>query len=130
MVTAAHGLLFLPSWLFPATPFSVSTETGGQLCSSKRRISSESGRNSEDLAALIAIVKARIAKQKSSMTLEHHWQVACVRNRFRDFQRRVEQLYQASEENLEEAGKDSELAWKDLQLAVAALVSALPSRAE
>ena len=84
------------------------------------------GAELEDLAARIAIVKARIAKQKSSVTLEHHWQVACVRNRFRDFQRRVEQLYEASEENLEEAGKDSELAWKDLQHAVAALLSALP----
>jgi hypothetical protein len=82
------------------------------------------------LAARIAIVKARIAKQKSGVTLEHHWQVAYVRNRFRDFQRRGEQLYQASGENLEEAGEASELAWKDLQLAVAALLSALPSRAE
>jgi enoyl reductase-like protein len=80
------------------------------------------------LAARVAIVKARIAKQKSSVTLEHHWQVACVRNRFRDFQRRVEQLYEASEENLEEAGKDSELAWKDLEHAVAALLSAVPSQ--
>jgi len=80
----------------------------------------------EDLAARVAVVKARIVKQKVDLTLEHHWQVVSVRNRFRDFKRRVDELEEASEENLEEAGKASELAWKDLQQAVSALLSALP----
>jgi len=72
----------------------------------------------EDLAARIAVVKARIVQQKVDLTLEQHWQVVSVRNRFRDFKRRVDELEEASEENLEEAGKASELAWKDLQQAL------------
>ena len=80
----------------------------------------------EDLAARVAVVKARIVKQKGCLRLQHHWQLVSVRNRFADFRRRVDELQEASEENLEEAGKASELAWRDLQHAVAALLSALP----
>lgn len=58
------------------------------------------------------------------MALEQHWQPACVRNRFADFKRRVGQLEEAGEKNLEQAGKSYELASKDLQHAVAGLLSA------
>ena len=57
----------------------------------------------EDLAARVAVVKARIVKQKLSLTLEHHWQLVSVRNRFADFKPRVDELEEASEEKLEEA---------------------------
>ncbi len=49
-----------------------------------------------------------------------------MRNRFADFKRRVEELEEANEENLEEARKASELAWKDLEHAVDELLSVLP----
>jgi DNA-binding PadR family transcriptional regulator len=71
---------------------------------------------------------SRIAKQKSSLTLEHRSELRDVRNRFRDFKRRVEQLEEASEENLEEARKASELAGRDVQRALDALLSALPAQ--
>jgi len=46
----------------------------------------------EDLAARVAVVKARMVKQKGSLTLEHHWQLVSVRNRFADFRRCVDEL--------------------------------------
>jgi phage host-nuclease inhibitor protein Gam len=80
----------------------------------------------EDLLKRVAALKARMAKQKVSVTVEHRAELDYVRHRFADFKRRIEELAQAGEENLEEAGKASELARKDLQHAVAALSSALP----
>lgn len=68
------------------------------------------GAELEDLAARVALLKTRIAKQNVSVPLEHRWQLAWVRNRFENFKRRVEQLEGASEENLEEARLASELA--------------------
>jgi hypothetical protein len=79
----------------------------------------------EDLSERVAVLKARIARQKVSVTLEHRWELEYVRNRFADFKRRVEELEEAEEDNLEEARKSSELAWKDLQHAIDALLSAL-----
>jgi len=80
----------------------------------------------EDLSERVAILKARIARQKVSVTLQHRWELEYVRNRFAEFKRRVEELEDAEENNLEEARKSSELAWKDLQHAIDALLSALP----
>ena len=78
----------------------------------------------EDLAERVALLKARIAKQKVRVTLEHRWELEYVRNRFADFKRRAEELAEASDENLEEARKASALAWKDLAYAVEGLLSA------
>ena len=62
-------------------------------------------REVEDLAERVAVLKARISKQKVSVTLQHRWELEYVRNRFADFKRRVEELEEADEENLEEARK-------------------------
>jgi hypothetical protein len=80
----------------------------------------------EDLAERVAVLKARLAKQKVSVKLQHQWELDYVRNRFAEFKRRVEELENASDVDLEEAQKASELAWKDLQHAVDTLLSALP----
>jgi predicted nuclease with TOPRIM domain len=80
----------------------------------------------EDLSERVAVLKARIARQKVSVKLQYHWELEYVRNRFAEFKRRVEELENASEAHLEEAQKTCELAWKDLQHAVDALLSALP----
>jgi hypothetical protein len=80
----------------------------------------------EDLTTRVAVLKARIAKQKVSVKLQHQWELDYVRNRFAEFKQRVEELENASEADLEEARKASELAWKDLQHAVDTLLSALP----
>ena len=79
----------------------------------------------EDVAERVAMLKARIAKQKVSVTLQHRWELEYVRNRFADFKRRVEELEEATDDNLEEASKTCELAWKDLEHAVDSLLSAL-----
>ena len=79
----------------------------------------------EDVARRVAVLKARIAKQKVSVTLQHRWELDYVRNRFADFKRRVEELEEATEDNLEEARKACELAWKDLEHAVDSVLSAL-----
>lgn len=80
----------------------------------------------EDLTARVAVLKARIAKQKVSVKLQYHWELEYVRNRFAEFRRRVEELEDASPDRLEEVQSATELAWKDLQHAVDTLLSALP----
>lgn len=80
----------------------------------------------EDLAAHVAVLKARIAKQKVSVKLQYHWELEYVRNRFAEFKKRVEELEDANEAQLEDAQKASELAWKDLQHAVDTLLTAMP----
>ena len=80
----------------------------------------------EDLAERVAVLKARIAKQTVSVKLQYRCELDYVRNRLAEFKQRVEELENASEAHLEEAQKTCELAWKDLQHAVDALLSALP----
>jgi len=80
----------------------------------------------EDLAARVAVLKSRIAKQKVSVKLQYNWELDYVRNRFAEFKRRLEELEEASDDHLEEAQAATELAWKDLQHAVDTLLSALP----
>lgn len=80
----------------------------------------------EDVLKRVRALKARMAKQEVSVTAEHRAELDYLRNRFADFKRRIEELAEAGEENLEQARKASELAGKDLQHAVDALLSALP----
>lgn len=80
----------------------------------------------EDLTAGVAVLKTRIAKQKVNVKLQHQWELDYVRNRFAEFKKRVEELENAGEAELEETQKTCELAWKDLQHAVDSLLSALP----
>lgn len=80
----------------------------------------------EDLAARVALLKARIAKQKVSVKLEHQWELDYVRSRFAEFRKRVAELEEASDEHIEEVEVATELAWKDLQHAVDSLLAALP----
>ncbi len=53
----------------------------------------------EDFPARVAVLKARLAKQKFGAALQHRWELEYVRNRFADFKRRVEELEEANEEN-------------------------------
>jgi hypothetical protein len=80
----------------------------------------------EDLAARVAVLKSRIAKQKVSVKLQYNWELDYVRNRFAEFKRRLEELEEANDDHLEEVQLAAELAWKDLQHAVDTLLSALP----
>ena len=80
----------------------------------------------EDLAGRVALLKARIAKQKVSVKLQYYWELEYVRNRFAEFKRRVEELEDASDDRIEEVQEAAELAWKDLKHAVESLLAALP----
>jgi len=80
----------------------------------------------EELAARVAQLKARIAKQKVSVKLQFNGELEYVRNRFAEFRQRVEELENAGDDRLIEAEAATELAWKDLQHAVDALLAALP----
>jgi hypothetical protein len=80
----------------------------------------------EDLAERVAVLKARIAKQKVSVKLQYQWELDYVRNRFAEFKGRIEELEDASDATLEEAHGACELAWKDLEHGVDTLLSALP----
>jgi predicted nuclease with TOPRIM domain len=80
----------------------------------------------EDLAERVAVLKARIAKQKVNVKLQHQWELDYLRNRFAEFKGRIEELENASEADLEQAHRACELAWKDVQHGVDTLLSALP----
>jgi len=80
----------------------------------------------EDLASRVALLKSRFAKQKVSVKLEHYWELEYVRTRFTEFKRRVRELEDADDPELQRLQEGVEVAWKDLIHAVETLLSALP----
>ena len=80
----------------------------------------------EDLAARVAQLKGRFAKQKVSVKLEHYWELEYVRTSFAEFKRRIEDLEEADDVQLAKFQEAVEAAWKDLLHAVDTLLAALP----
>jgi Fe-S-cluster formation regulator IscX/YfhJ len=80
----------------------------------------------EDLASRVALLKGRFAKQKVSVKLEHYWELEYVRTRFAEFKRRIQELEDADDRDVNRCQESVELAWKDLIHAVEALLEALP----
>ena len=56
----------------------------------------------EDLANSVAELKARFARQTSSVKLHYYWELESLRNRFVRFKRCVEELEEAGEEQAQE----------------------------
>ena len=80
----------------------------------------------EDLAARVALLKGRFAGQKVSVKLEHYWELEYVRTRFAEFKRRVQELEEAQDWEIDRIQESAEVAWKDLIHAVETLLAALP----
>lgn len=80
----------------------------------------------EDLAARVAQLKGRFAKQKVSVKLEHYWELEYVRTSFAEFKRRIADLEDADDTQLAKFQEAVEAAWKDLIHAVDTLLAALP----
>ncbi|HKM81768.1 MAG TPA: hypothetical protein VFB10_06420 [Candidatus Dormibacteraeota bacterium] len=80
----------------------------------------------EDLAARVAQLKGRFAKQKVSVKLEHYWELEYVRTSFAEFKRRIADLEDADDAQLAKFQEAVEAAWKDLIHAVDTLLAALP----
>ena len=80
----------------------------------------------EDLSSRVSELKGRFAKQKVSVKLEHYWELEYVRTRFTEFKRRVEDLEEARDGELERFQESVEIAWKDLIHAMETLLTALP----
>jgi hypothetical protein len=80
----------------------------------------------EDLAARVALLKGRFAKQKVSVKLEHYWELEYVRTRFAEFKRRVRDLEEADECEIDRIREAVEVSWNDLIHAVETLLAALP----
>ncbi|MGA2302129.1 MAG: hypothetical protein ABSG77_15715 [Candidatus Acidiferrum sp.] len=80
----------------------------------------------EDLAARVAQLKGRFAKQKVSVKLEHYWELEYVRTSFAEFKRRIADLEDADDAQLAKFQEAVEVAWKDLIHAVDTLLAALP----
>jgi hypothetical protein len=80
----------------------------------------------EDLAARVALLKGRFAKQKVSVKLEHYWELEYVRTSFAEFKRRIADLEDADDAQLAKFQEAVEAAWKDLIHAVDTLLAALP----
>jgi len=80
----------------------------------------------EDLAARVALLKGRFAKQKVSVKLEHYWELEYVRTRFAEFKRRVRDLEDADDLEIDRIQEAVEVAWQDLIHAVETLLAALP----
>ena len=82
-------------------------------------------REVEDLASRVAILKARFARQKVNVKLEHYWELEFLRTRFAEFKHRVMDLEDAEEAQLPKMQEGVEVAWKDLLNAVETLTAAL-----
>ncbi len=80
----------------------------------------------EDLAARVAQLKGRFAKQKVSVKLEHYWELEYVRTSFAEFKRRIADLEDADDAQLAKFQEAVEAAWKDLIHTVDTLLAALP----
>jgi len=80
----------------------------------------------EDLAARVAQLKGRFAKQKVSVKLEHYWELEYVRTSFAEFKRRIADLEDADDAQLAKFQEAVEAAWKDWIHAVDTLLAALP----
>jgi hypothetical protein len=80
----------------------------------------------EDLAARVALLKGRFARQKVSIKLEHYWELEYVRTRFAEFRRRIGDLEDADDLEIDRIQESVEVAWKDLIHAVETLLAALP----
>jgi hypothetical protein len=80
----------------------------------------------EDLSSRVSELKGRFAKQKVSVKLEHYWELEYVRTRFTEFKRRVEDLEEAQDGELNRFQESVEIAWKDLIHAMETLLTALP----
>ena len=78
-----------------------------------------------DLSARVLELKSRFAKQKVSVKLEHYWELACLRTRFTEFKRRVEDLEGAEDRELDRFQEAVEVAWKELLDALETLFAAL-----
>jgi hypothetical protein len=79
----------------------------------------------EDLSSRVSELKGRFAKQKVSVKLEHYWELEYVRTRFTEFKRRVENLEQAQDGELDRFQESVEIAWNDLIRAMETLLAAL-----
>ena len=79
----------------------------------------------EDLAARVALLKGRFAKQKVSVKLDHYWELEFVRTRFAEFKHRVEQLEDADDPELARLQENVDAAWNDVMKAVDTLMVAL-----
>ena len=82
-------------------------------------------REVEELASRVAILKARFARQKVNVKLEHYWELEFLRIRFAEFKHRVMDLEDAEEAQLPKMQEGVEVAWKDLLNAVETLTAAL-----
>lgn len=80
----------------------------------------------EDLAARVALLKSRIAKQKIGARLQSYAELEYVRNRFAQYKNCVEQLEVADDAHLEEAEQAVELVWKDLKSTIDLLIDERP----
>jgi hypothetical protein len=80
----------------------------------------------EDLSFRVSDLKGRFAKQKVSVKLEHYWELEYVRTRFTEFKRRIEDLEEAQNGELDRFQESVEIAWKDLIHAMETLLAALP----
>lgn len=80
----------------------------------------------EDLAARVALLKDRFARQKVNVKLEHYWELEYVRTRFSEFKYRIQELGDADDLDIARTQEAVEMAWKDLIHAVDTLLAALP----
>jgi len=79
----------------------------------------------EELASRVAILKARFAKQRVNVKLEHYCELDCVRTRFAEFKQCVTDLEEAEDSQLPRMQEGVEVAWKNLIDAVETLMAAL-----
>ena len=80
----------------------------------------------EDLASRIHVLRGHLAKQTFSVKLEQFWELRNVRSLFTEFKRRVEQLEEDDDLQLQHDQEAIDATWSDLMHAVDILLAALP----
>lgn len=79
----------------------------------------------EEVAARMALLKGRFAKQKVNVKLEYYWELEHVRARLADFKHRVGALEDAEPDQLDRFQTEVEESWTELMGAVDTLMEAL-----
>ncbi len=80
----------------------------------------------EEFADKVALLKARLAQEKTGSKLRYYWELEYLRNRFAEFRKQIEQLEEAEEARIEEVRESTECAWQCLKQAVETLLAELP----
>ena len=79
----------------------------------------------EKLAAEVAHLKARLARESGGLQLRYYWELEYLRKRFAEFKQRVEELEEADDSRSKDLFESVEMIWRDLEHSIEGLLRGL-----